>query len=174
MSTGTYQVIEKKQSRKVTSSAFVASEGPYRRYPVYMYPARNPVYRHFVETWPAKGNASVLRKLTFEGWQTARGEMDAWIKRLRAVENEEDAPPPIPDMVITTTRETRRYNVYLRERDPSHLPIIQYSDSLEIVGEELRQKFSGKWSGKLRQRFFTLLLVRGSQVSDIIEKISGV
>jgi hypothetical protein len=132
-----------------------------KKYPVYVYPLRNPLYAAFVDRYPQNSDADnpikqpQIRKLIYEAFPVAREEFDEWRQRR---ESDPETPMVIPDLTGSCQRTERPYNVYLNKDDAKQAPLVEYIDSL---------------APKDRQLFFNLLFVRGMDVPDIARVIAG-
>jgi hypothetical protein len=132
-----------------------------KKYPVYVYPARNPLYAQFVERYTQRNDAPTpikqpqMRKLVYEAFPLAKEEFDEWMLRREA---DPQTPMIIPDLTGSCQRTPRPYNVYLNEHDESQAPIVAYIKALKP---------------KDRQLFFNLLFVRGMDVPDIERYLDG-
>lgn len=127
-----------------------------RRYPIYIYPARNPLYDQFAKKYQPTGRQAVIRKLLVEAYAEARKDMDAWLAEVER--HGESVPFPILDLTDSTTRTSKRYDVYLRTDDPDHVQLIEYLDSL---------------SADNRQRFLRLAFITAMRMPDIDDLTRG-
>jgi len=133
-----------------------------KKYPIYVYPLRNPLYAEFVQKYQQHIGASkvikqsALRKLIYDVWEDTRREFDAW-------RTERETNPLIsliiPNLTGSTKRTDHPYNLYLDYRDEAQAPIMDYIASLEPSD---------------RQLFWNLILVRGMQNPYAEQIIKGI
>lgn len=134
----------------------VAPVAKKRRYPVYMYPLRHPLYQRFVNKYAPVGMQAVLRKLAVEGFALARDEMDQYLANVSLLG--EGSPFPLIEVNDSTERTAKPYMLYLRTEDLTHSRLLAYIDSLPE---------------RHRQRFMQLVFVRGMELPEIEEMLRG-
>jgi hypothetical protein len=123
------------------------------RFPVYVYPERNPLYKELADKYQRTGKQALIRKLFLHGWAIAYKEFEAFRVTLTGAVGEPKSPL---DEADSTLRLNNRYDLYLTQAE--HSDKIAYLRSLP---------------DDLRQRFLLLVLVRGMELENIDELLYG-